>query len=205
MIPDELRTLIFHEQTANSIEIYEPIFVPGLMQTEDYIRALFDETGLLAPADIDGRVGIRLARRSILTRIYPTQCAFYVHENALRMPVGDPQVMHEQMLHLLFQGSRPQCSVRVVPISAGGRGAAMGSFHIFSYAEGAPVVYLEHETTSDFLESREDLDIYRASLKRVADAALDEAQSRDLIGRIASDYEQGAARDATGGLAQEQL
>jgi transcriptional regulator with XRE-family HTH domain len=204
-IPDGLRPLIFHEQTASSIEIYEPIFMPGLMQTEDYIRALFAEGGMVPPGEIEGQTQNRLSRRSIITRIYPTQCWFYVHENALRTPFGGPKVMHEQMLHLLFQGSRPQCSIRVVPTSAGGRGLAAGSFHIFRYREDAPIVYVEHQTTSEFLESRVELEAYQAVLKRVASVALDEGQSRDLIARIASDYErQGVARHEPGGLAQEQ-
>lgn len=203
--PTRLRTLIFHEQTASSIEIYEPIFLPGLLQIEDYSRAVFMEAGKVDPADIERWVQVRLGRRSILTRIYPTQCWFYVHENALRMPFGSPQVMHEQMLHLLFQGGRPQCSIRVVPTSAGGRGVASGSFHIFNFPEGAPVVHVEHETTGGFLESRAELEAYRAVLNRVASVALDEGQSRDLIARIASDYErQGVAQDGPG-VAQEQL
>jgi hypothetical protein len=191
--------------------MFEPIFIPGITQTEDYIRALFEETGFLEPADIDHRVGIRMDRRSVLTRIYPALCTMYVHENALRMPVGGPQVMHEQMLHLLFQGDRPQCSIRVVPNSVGGRGAAPGSFQIFGYPEGQPVVFLEHETTSEFLESREDLASYRAVLNRVARVALDEGQSREFIARVASDYEQqGVAQhdyrtEGWAGLAQEQL
>jgi transcriptional regulator with XRE-family HTH domain len=206
-MPDELRTLIFHEQTASSIDIFEPIYVPGLLQTEDYIRALFHEFGALDAAKIDECAQIRLSRRSILTRIYPPQCQFFVHENALRTPIGGPRVMQEQMLHLLFSDTRPQSSIRVVPTSAGGSGTAAGSFHIFRYGEGKPVVYLQHETTSDFLESHEDLEVYRATLNRVARVALGEGQSRDLIARIASDYErQGAAQhDEVGGMAQEHL
>lgn len=109
-------------------------------------------------------------------------------ENALRVPVGGPQVMHEQMLHLLFAGSRPQCSIRVVPAVAGAHGLALGSFHIFGYPEGAPVVHVEHLTTSEFLESSQELRAYRATLKRLADVALDQAQSREFISRLASAY-----------------
>jgi transcriptional regulator with XRE-family HTH domain len=206
-IPDELQTLIFHESTATAIDIFEPIYIPGLTQTEDYIRALFEATGLLAPADVDDRVDIRLGRRSVLTRVNPAQCAFYVHEHALRMMIGSPRVMHEQMLHLLFTGSRPQCSIRVVPASAGPHGMAAGTFHIFSYPEGAPVVYVQHETTSEFLESRKDLRSYQAVLNRVARVALTDAQSREFIAWMASEYEQqGAAQDDDpAGLAEEQL
>lgn len=161
--------------------------------------------GKVDPADMDERVEVRLSRRKVLTRVSPAQCAFYVHENALRMPVGGPRVMHEQMLHMLFATSRPQCSIRVVPTSAGPQGMVAGSFHIFRYSEGAPLVYLQHQTTSEFLESMKELRTYQGILNRIASVALTDAQSREFIAWMASEYEQqGAARHGSGpGVAQE--
>jgi hypothetical protein len=210
-VPDELRTLMFHEQTANEITSFQPIYIPGVAQTEDYARALFAEGGIINPADIENYVQLRVSRRDVITRVNPAQGVFYIHENTLRAPIGDPQVMYEQMLHLLFLGTRPQCSIRVVPVAAGGRGMAAGSFQVFGYPEGAPVVCLQHETTSEFLENGKHLASYRKLLQRVASVALDEARSRELIALVASDYERlGAAGYADGagrrtGLAQEQL
>ena len=210
-IPDALRAMIFHESTASEIESFQPIYMPGILQIEDYTRALFQELGIEDADEIENGVRNRLARRSVLTRPNPAQCTFYVHENVLRTPVGNAQVMHEQMLHLLFASSRPQCSIRVIPRSAGGRGLAGGEFFIFGYPEGSPVVCAQHETTSEFLESRKELAAYRAVLKRVASVALKDAESREFIAWMASDFERqgvpehdhGAGRSA--GLAQEQL
>jgi transcriptional regulator with XRE-family HTH domain len=205
-IPDELQSLIFHETTATEIENFQPIYIPGVMQTEEYARALFWETGLEEPAKIEQCVRIRMVRHGILTKVNPPQCTFHVHENVLRSMIGSPQVMYEQMLFLLFLGTRPQCSIRVVPASAGGRGLAAGSFQIFGYPEGSPVISVQHETTSEFLESRKDQLSYRTVLERLASVALDNAQSREFISRMASDYErQGAAEHAEGstGVAQE--
>jgi transcriptional regulator with XRE-family HTH domain len=207
-IPDELKTLIFHETTATEIASFQSTFIPGVMQTEDYARALFREGGLEEPVRIEECVRIRMIRRDILTKINPPQCTFHVHENALRAPVGGPQVMSEQMLQMLFLGTRPQCSIRVIPVSAGARGMSAGSFQIFGYPEGPSVVSLQHETTSEFLEDRKDLLGYRTVLKRLASVALDDAQSREFISRMASDYErQGAAEhaDSPAGMAKEQL
>jgi transcriptional regulator with XRE-family HTH domain len=207
-IPDQLRSLIFHESTASYIEIFEPIFIPGITQTPEYARALLEEGGMVDSADIDHLVDIRLGRRSVLTRIDPAMVSLFVHERALRMMVGGPQIMHEQLLHLLFASGRPQCSIRVVPDAAGVRGVAPGAFQIFGYTDDSPVVYLEHETTSEFLENGRELLAYRALLNRVARVALDDAQSRSWIAQIASAYEQRAAQhdDAARrppGLAQE--
>jgi hypothetical protein len=118
--------------------------------------------------------------------------------------VGGSQVMYEQMLQMLFMSSRPQCSIRVIPMSAGARGTAAGSFQVFGYPDGFPVVCVQHETTSEFLENPGDLASYRIVLDRVASVALNDAQSRELISGMASDYErQGAARhDGAGGTTE---
>jgi hypothetical protein len=138
------------------------------VQTEDYARAVFSESGSVAPANIENRVATRMNRRSVLTRIDPAQCAYHVHENALRAPIGGAQIMYEQMLHLLFVSSRPQCSIRVIPVSSGARGMAEGSFQVFGHPEGPPVVCVQNQTTSEFLESKKELTAYRTVLERVA-------------------------------------
>lgn len=193
-IPDELRTLIFHESTARTITDFEPIFIPGYLQTESYARALIDGFGTLDPAETDNRVQIRKARRVVLTKIDPVQCTFFVHENALRMPVGNAEIMNEQMLHLVFASGRPQCTVRVIPVEAGPVGTAPSSFVIFGYSEESPVVYLEHETTSDFLCRSEVLTAYRARLNRLASVALAEAESNAFFASMASEYDRQGVR-----------
>jgi hypothetical protein len=207
-IPDILRTLIFHESTATGIDTLEPIFMPGVLQTEDYARALFHELAIDEP-DIENSVRNRMSRRVVVTKRNPPLCDFYVHENVLRSVVGGPQVMYEQMLNLLFFGTRSQCCLRVIPASAGARGLAAGSFHVFHYPDASPVVCAQHETTSEFLEGRAHLVSYRAVLNRVAGVAMNATQSREFISHMASHYEQqGAARHDNEGpaeLAQEQL
>ncbi|HEY3606999.1 MAG TPA: DUF5753 domain-containing protein, partial [Pseudonocardiaceae bacterium] len=135
------------------------------------------------------------------------QCIYYIHEAVLSTPVGDPDVMSEQILHLLLIGSRPECAIRVVPFSAGGRGLAAGSFQIFGFKEDPPLVCLQHETTSEFLETDAEVARYRSILERVATVALDGPESRRVLAAAASDYErQGDARYANreaGRLAQE--
>lgn len=199
-LPDELRSLIFAETNANTIECFEPSYVPGVLQTPGYARALFEGKGSVE--DIDRWVDVRMSRHDVLTRYNPALCTFLVHEHALRMQVGSRKVMVEQLLHLVFSTGRPQCSIRVIPASAGQRGVTSGSFQIFSFPEENPVIYLEHLTTSEFLEDRRDLDVFRAVLKRLATVALDEAQSTRWIADLATDFER---RGAAGheGVAEE--
>jgi Domain of unknown function (DUF5753) len=204
-ISDQLRTLIFHESTATQIRSYQPMYIPGVAQTADYARAVFEASGILEPPQIEGRVQIRTGRVDmVLGRPKPAQCTYYIHEAALRAPIGGPRVMHEQMLHLLFLGNRVECAIRVVPFAAGARGMVDGSFQIFGYKEDPPLVFLQHETTSEFLENDEEVASYRRILQRVASVALDGAQSREFLAQVASDYErQEEARHDTGRLAQE--
>jgi hypothetical protein len=163
------------------------------------------ETQLVELSQIDDLVEVRMGRSDlVIKRLKPPRCLFLVHENVLRMPVGGPRVMHEQLLHLLFLGNRVECAIRVVPISAGATGAACCSFQLFGYKEDPPMVYLQNETTSEFLENDEEVARYSRILKRVTTVALDGAQSRALIAATASEYErQEEAQHDTRRLAQE--
>jgi transcriptional regulator with XRE-family HTH domain len=208
-IPDQLRTLIFFESTASHIGNFEPTYIPGLLQTPDYARAVFEESGLDEPFSIEDGVRARVERSVTLTGPKSPNCLFLVHEQALRVPIGSPRVMSEQLLHMLLLGSRSECAIRVVPTSAGGRGLVNGAFQVFDYKEDPSLVYLQHETTSQFLETEEEVARCRGILKRVATVALDGPESREFLAALASDFErQGDAQHANrepGGLAQEQL
>jgi transcriptional regulator with XRE-family HTH domain len=203
-IPDELRSLVFHESTCTQMRSFEPVYIPGMLQTANYARALFLAGGRIELDRIDYLVRVRNARSGVLDKKKPPQCMFFVHEHALLSPVGGPRVMNEQLLHLLFMGSRPECAIRVVPASAGAPGMAGGPFLIFGYKEDPPLVYLSHVTTSELLENDNEVATYRSILNRVANVALDGAQSREWLAMAASDYErQGDAQGDTGGLAEE--
>lgn len=187
-IPDQLDSLIFHESKARTIESLQLFFVPSMLQTKDYARALFGMDPL-PPAVIDQLVQARMRRSAILARADPPRCVWYIHENAVRLPVGHPQVMHEQMLHLVLASTRSHCDIRVVPASAGMSGLARGSFDIFGYPDDAPLVYLSHLATSEFLESPESIRVYREIVDRVAAVALPGLESRSFLVQLAAQYE----------------
>jgi transcriptional regulator with XRE-family HTH domain len=188
-LPDELRTLIFHETTAAEIDSYESVFVPGLLQTEDYARALFQEIDQFQGDSIEFRVRARMERQGLLRRSDPPHCAFFVHENVLRTPIGSNRIMHEQLLQLVFLSSWRHCSIRVIPASAGARGLVHASFWIMRYAEHDPVAYAEQEAVSLFLDRRIHTDEYQKVLNRLDPVALDEEQSRRVLAALASDFD----------------
>jgi transcriptional regulator with XRE-family HTH domain len=189
-LPDELKTLIFHETTTAEIYSFEPIVVPGLLQTEDYIRALLREGGLYADDRIEFRVRARLGRQSLLRKSEPPQCVFYIHENVFCTFIGSARIMHEQLLHLVFLTSWRHCRIRVLPASAGARGIAHGSFQLMRYAEHDPVVNVEQEAVSLFLDRKVHSDHFWKVLNRLDRVALDEGESRQLLAGLASEFEQ---------------
>lgn len=188
-LPDELTTLIFHETTAAEIESYESVFVPGLLQTEDYARALFLEADQFHGDSLGLRVQARMDRQGLLRRSYPPRCLFFLHENVLNTCIGGPRIMHEQLLHLVFLTNWKHCVIRVVPRSAQGLGLASSSFHRMSYADHDPVVEIDLETNSLFLDRRSDTDHYSKVLHRLDGVALDEGESRRVLADLASDFD----------------
>jgi transcriptional regulator with XRE-family HTH domain len=95
-LPTQLRTLINHENKARAITDFESTLVPGLLQTDAYMRALLTETGLVPEEEINDRVAAKLGRQNLLSRS-DRLFTFYVHEFAFRLPVGGAGVMSEQL------------------------------------------------------------------------------------------------------------
>ncbi len=186
-LPQQLRTLIDHENKAVTIDHFEATLVPGLLQTTDYARALIRQAGTTPAGEIEDRVAARLGRQSLFGRERPVRFTFFIHEFVLRLPVGGPAVMVEQLEHLLRRATRPYLTLRVVPAALGGHAAINGSFELMEFADFRPVAYLESETSSLFLEKPEEIAAYRRILGLLAETALSEGQSAELIATLATE------------------
>lgn len=193
-MPDELRSLIILESTAKAIDYYQPLFIPGLTQTEDYIRALFTESGFIPEGRMESRVHARLKRQALL---YEWECpsfSFFVHEHALRTVVGGPRVMRDQLAHLADLARRGVCRIRIVPVSSGGKVSSLGgSFMVLSHEDSA-TVNVEQLTTSLFLDAPSDLAAYRQALTALDACALTERQSQGVLCTWANKYAERARR-----------
>ncbi len=185
-LPKQLVTLIDHENKAVTISAFETVGVPGLLQTGEYARAVIRRIVNVPPGEVDDRVAARLARQSLFSRDRPAAFTFYLHESGLRAPVGGPAVMVEQLGHLHRMSERSYLSVRVLPVALGAHAAMAGAFYLMEFAEFKPVAYLESETSSVFLERPEEIQAYRNILAALADTALSERQSRELIAALAT-------------------
>lgn len=196
-LEDSVCSLIFHEATASSSVSYDPQLIPGLLQTETYARATIERFDSRTGDDLTSGVRARLQRQRVLYRSKPGRFTFFVHEHALRATIGDPSVMQEQLLALMFADGLPHVSVRVVPASA----MFGGAFRLFNFARHSPLVYLNGQLAGLFIEDKEYVRQYELLIPRVADAALDERESRLFIAALASEFDRGSLGD----LEEEQL
>lgn len=188
-LPDELRTLVYHEATATSVVNFEPMLIPGPLQTREYARAVFEFAGIVQAERIEAALEARMARQEVARRPDPPDYVFYVGEAGLRAKVGSNKIMNSQLLHLVFLTSRPQYQIRVVRNDAGPFGVWCGMFMLMGFREHAPVVYLETLGSSFFLERPSDVEIYRDVLKRLDRVALDAGQSVEWLAQLASDFD----------------
>ncbi len=190
VLPAWFEAYVGLEEAATSIRSYENQFVPGLLQTEDYARAvtLLGHEG--APeAEIEQRVGLRMARQALLARPGPVHLWAVLDEAVLRRAAGRPGVMRRQLEHLLAAAERPNVTIQVIPFAAGAHAAAGGPFSILRFAEHdlPDVVYLEQLTSALYLDKRETVDHYMAVMERVCLEASPAAATARTIHAILRD------------------
>ena len=178
-VPDQLRTLIDQERLANKIFVWAMNLIPGLLQIPSYSTEVVRAAATVKPEQVDEIVTAKTGRRAILHR--SREFVFYIHEQALRLPVGNAELMVEQLHNLLRMSVRPYISIRVVPLSIGTHAGLAGSFTKLDYEKFEPVVYLESHNSNLFLEDKGSITVYDEVLKALAVQALDEEQSRELI------------------------
>lgn len=175
----QVRTLMQHEKLATGITIWSPMFVPGLLQTRAYVLAVIDAYPDLANTDVSQIAAARADRRNILGR--GCTFVFYVHEQALRLPVGGQEVWMEQLHDVLRMSVRPYISIRVIPIAAGAHPGGDGAFTMMTFDKLEPIVYVESLNSSLFLDDKVSLGLYAKITKAFDRIALGAEESRELI------------------------
>ncbi len=190
VMPSEYANLIGLEAEASEIRAYEPELVPGLLQTEQYARAIIR---LGRPGDtageIDRRVGVRMTRQQVLDRDDPPIMRVVLNEGAARRLVGGPEVMRGQLHKLAAQRPRSNVLIQVLPFSAGEHPAMSGPFTILAFPEPGDrgVVTLENMASTLSLEREEDLRQYVRAFDFLQAAALGPRETRDMLNALAQE------------------
>lgn len=184
--PEWLGKLLEIEARATSLLTYQPLLVPGLLQTPDYAREVLLKSGRHSP-DVDELVQARLERQTILTLDDPPMFVVIMDEMVLRRPIGGPKVMNEQLAHLLEVAERPDVMLQVVPLGAGAYPGLAGGFVIVGF-DGKEAVYVDNAFSGDIIDAVDDV----ATMKRIWEAlrieALPGKQSIDLLMEVAKEW-----------------
>jgi hypothetical protein len=177
-----LEPLIGLETEAAAISEFQLQVVPGLLQTPDYARAVFNEFAPDLPAElVEQHVGLRLARQRKLAEPPTPQLDFILDEAVLLRTVGGDRVMRGQLEHLIKCAAFPNVSIQVLPFSKGAHGM-LGGFTILRFTDelNLDVVHLENEVTDLYVEG-EDTVRYLAAFGRLRLLALDSPTSAGFI------------------------
>ncbi|WP_181008871.1 helix-turn-helix transcriptional regulator [Streptomyces sp. SM12] len=178
------------EQAAIRIEEYAPVYVPGLLQTEAYARGVFIAARMhWAEEDLDERVVNRLKRAEILTGKLP-EVGFILSEAVLRLPVGGPEVMAEQIAHIIALVRARRIRVQVVPLAQGVH-AAMGSMlSLMKFADAPDMAYVEGLHTGNVMDADAPDDVQRCrdAYDSARAAALHPDASLHLLETVMEEY-----------------
>jgi transcriptional regulator with XRE-family HTH domain len=178
-VPSWFEDWLKAEGEAHALRIWQPLIIPGLLQTPEYARALF----LAAGADVvkaDELVAVRVERQAILDRADPPHVVTVLDESVLHRLIGSPAIMRDQLEHVGSMAGRPNVQVQVVPSARGATAGLSGGFSLAS-CDGAPDV-LRMEAVEDVTEERRPL-VRHASVvfDLVRGDALPREESRTLI------------------------
>jgi hypothetical protein len=187
-VPDWFEVYVGLEADAASITAYDAEFVPGLLQNEDYARAIHRAKLFSASEEeIERIVTVRMARQDLLTAQDGPQVWFVLNEAVVRRLVGGPQVMKRQLERLVRAAALPRVTLQVIPFEAGAHASMDGSFSILAFPEESDpqVVYIEYLTGSLYMEKPAETARYRVVVDHMRATALPVDASRALIAGIA--------------------
>ncbi|CAL9663720.1 hypothetical protein SUDANB176_07116 [Streptomyces sp. enrichment culture] len=186
LMPEWFDRLVGLQEAAATIRTFEIQYVPGLLQTAAYTRAVVERGLPNAPAsEVQRRVELRMRRAELLLREGAPQLWAVIDESILLRVLGGSEVMREQLAHLVRMAERPNVTVQIVPLDVTNASAPAipVTYLRFGGLDLPDVVYLEHIRSANFLEDRDETEEYRIALDRLADEALEPRESVDLLRR----------------------
>ncbi|MBG0817707.1 helix-turn-helix transcriptional regulator [Planomonospora sp. ID82291] len=175
------------EQSACVIRTYELQFVPGLLQTEDYARAVIGSgAGDASPEEIERRVALRMRRGRLLHRPDPPRFWAVIDEVALRRLIGGRSTMRAQIEHLIRLAELPHVTIQIMPFSVTGHAETAGPITVLRFAEGElpDVVYLEQLSGAVYLDKDADTARYRYVMNRLSVEAGQPTETAETLRRI---------------------
>ncbi|GHA42791.1 transcriptional regulator [Streptomyces tauricus] len=193
VLPDWFSLYVSLEGAASIIRSYEPHFVPGLLQTEDYARAVLEAgtVGQTGTEEIERHVSLRMARQKLLTGERPPHLWVIMEETVLQRPVSiRSEVMADQLDHLLAVVENDHITLQIAEFSAGPHPGTYAPFVLFRFAEPElpDMVYTEYLTGALYLDSRKEVAAHLEVLDHMATGAASAQRTRELILERRADF-----------------
>ncbi|MCX4568124.1 helix-turn-helix domain-containing protein [Streptomyces albogriseolus] len=207
--PDWSRTFMEYSERAVVVRQYAAHVVPGLLQTEDYARAVLGLDALLTGEEqLEERVSARMGRQDRLMSADRPELCVILDEAVLRRPIGGAVVMRKQLRRLLDAAEERHISVQVLPFDQGGHEAMGGSLTVLTLPDGSDVAYTEGADYGQLIEEPANIARYKLIYDRLRAAALPPIMSLDMVRSAMEGNYRGAnvpSRSDRRRLAQEQL
>ncbi|MFD8826121.1 Scr1 family TA system antitoxin-like transcriptional regulator [Streptomyces sp. NPDC059605] len=187
ILPSKLLDLAEIEHHGTGLDAAHSIHIPGLLQTVDHAREIYRQAvPELPPPDIEHRVSYRIKRQEVLYRENPAAYRAVIHEAALRMTFGGPDIARRQLRHLLELSELPHATIRVIPFEATYYpGSGQSVYYVHGPVPALDTAQLDQSHGPVFIDAEAQLAQYRLLLERLDAAALNVEQSRELIHRVA--------------------
>jgi transcriptional regulator with XRE-family HTH domain len=190
VLPSWFQTYVGLEEAADCIRTYEVQYVPGLLQTEEYARAVivFGQPEA-EPDEIERRVALRMQRQKLLISERAPTYRAVIDEAALRRPLGGPGVMRAQLQRLMDVTAQPNVTIHAMPFAYGGHSAESGAFTVLRFPEEdlPDVAYLEQLTGAMYLDKPEDVDQYSLAMERLCVQSQTAEQTLEHLDRMISE------------------
>jgi transcriptional regulator with XRE-family HTH domain len=174
------------EAQARRLRWFEPLVVPGLLQTERYARAILSTRMGATEEELDEAVAGRMDRQRVLGRDHPPELWAILDEAVLRRPVGGAEIMREQLARLTEAARRPNVAIQVIPFAAGAHeGLRGGAFIVADFDDAATVAYQDAASSGQILEDAAGVQALAVTWDTLRLDALPRAASVSLIASLA--------------------
>lgn len=185
-----LETYVGLEASAASLRIFQNILIPGLLQTEEYARAVMRAASLRDVQDIDHLVDLRMRRQDLLSRDTPLELWAVIDEATLRRPIGGTAVMRAQLARILASAEAPNITIQVLPLCRGAHNGLDGPFTILTFPDSTDVdvVYVPSAAWNILLDREKDVRPRTLCFDHLRAEALPPDESAELIAAAADEY-----------------
>lgn len=187
VVPDWFGTFVGLERLATDEFVFEPILLPGLLQTQDYVREISRASSRVRADYRERVVELRTVRAQRLTTDQPLRLHAVINEQALRLRVGAPEILAAQYKHLLAMAERPNITIQVVVPERGPHDAVTGQFAVLDFEKARPIAYAEVQEGAMYVQHPGVVDTYRASVSSLQEVALSPTESAGFIAALIKD------------------